>query len=55
MLSGLLQENGKTFGVYAVAVDKLFSSGQAESWHIYRRYSDFYELHQKIKERVSNL
>ena len=52
-LAGLLQENGKTFGVYAIAVNKLFASGQSESWHIYRRYSDFYDLHQKIKERVS--
>lgn len=53
--TGLLQENGKTFGVYAVAVTKLFNDGKSESWHVYRRYSDFYELHQKLNEKYPDL
>lgn len=51
-ISGLFNDHGKTYGVYAVFVCKNFESGQQEKWHIYRRYSDFYDLHQKIKEKV---
>lgn len=53
--TGLVQESGKSFGIYAVAVSKLFDNGTIESWHIYRRYSDFYELHQKLKEKFADL
>ncbi|BES92879.1 Sorting nexin C terminal [Nesidiocoris tenuis] len=53
--TGLVHEKGKTFGVYAVSVSKKYESGHRESWHIYRRYSDFYELHQKIKEKFPEL
>ncbi|XP_073990966.1 sorting nexin-13-like isoform X2 [Rhodnius prolixus] len=53
--TGLVHEKGKTFGVYAVTISKKYESGQRESWHIYRRYSDFHELHRKIKEKFPEL
>ncbi|KAK9499578.1 hypothetical protein O3M35_002596 [Rhynocoris fuscipes] len=53
--TGLVHEKGKTFGVYAISISKKYESGQRESWHIYRRYSDFHELHRKIKEKFPEL
>ncbi|RLU24077.1 hypothetical protein DMN91_004286 [Ooceraea biroi] len=48
-------DRGKTYGIYAVAVTKNYDSGYKEKWHIYRRYSDFYDLHQKIKDKYFDL
>ncbi|KAG7307156.1 hypothetical protein JYU34_007303 [Plutella xylostella] len=48
--TALVQSKGKTFGIYAIAVTRL---SDKEIWHIYRRYSDFYDLHCSIKDRLS--
>uniref|UniRef100_A0A8D8TS08 Sorting nexin-13 n=1 Tax=Cacopsylla melanoneura TaxID=428564 RepID=A0A8D8TS08_9HEMI len=53
--TGLVNEKGKSFGIYALAVTKAFRSGEKESWHIYRRYSDFYDLHQRIRDKFTDL
>ncbi|XP_024944002.1 sorting nexin-13 isoform X2 [Cephus cinctus] len=53
--TGIVSDRGKTYGIYAVAVTKNYDSGYQEKWHIYRRYSDFYDLHQKIKEKYYDL
>lgn len=49
---GLVHEGGKTFGVYAVSITRVYMSGKEENWHVYKRYSDFYDLYQRVKERV---
>ncbi|XP_076638982.1 sorting nexin-13 isoform X1 [Colletes latitarsis] len=53
--TGIVNDRGKTYGIYAVAVTKSYDSGYQEKWHIYRRYSDFYDLYQKIKEKYYDL
>ncbi|XP_065220750.1 sorting nexin-13-like [Planococcus citri] len=53
--TGLVQESGKTFGVYAIAATKFYNDGRSDSWHVYRRYSDFYDLHQKLREKYPDL
>lgn len=53
--SGLVHEGGKTFGVYAVSITRVYMSGKEENWHVYKRYSDFYDLYQKVKDRVKFL
>lgn len=53
--TGIVNDRGKTYGIYAVAVTKSYDSGYQEKWHIYRRYSDFYNLYQKIKEKYYDL
>lgn len=53
--TGIVNDRGKTYGIYAVAVTKNYDSGYKEKWHIYRRYSDFYDLHQKIKDKYFDL
>lgn len=50
--TGIVCEKGKTFGIYAIRVTRQYDSGFLEEWHIYRRYSDFYDLHTKIKDKV---
>jgi len=50
--TGVAHEKGRTFGIYAVSVCKRYETGYEERWQVYRRYSDFYDLHQKIKEKV---
>ncbi|KAH1004594.1 sorting nexin-13 isoform X1 [Dendroctonus ponderosae] len=53
--TGIVCEKGKTFGIYAIRVSRQYSSGYLEEWHIYRRYSDFYDLHMKVKEKYPDL
>ncbi|GBP24491.1 Sorting nexin-13 [Eumeta japonica] len=48
----LVQDKGKTFGIYAIAVTRLADN---EIWHIYRRYSDFYDLHTSVKDKWPEL
>ncbi|KAG6440419.1 sorting nexin-13 isoform X3 [Manduca sexta] len=50
--TALVQEKGRAFGIYAIAVTRLSDN---EVWHIYRRYSDFYDLHSSIKEKWPEL
>ncbi|XP_072943626.1 sorting nexin-13-like isoform X4 [Epargyreus clarus] len=53
--TALVQDKGRTFGIYAIAVTR---ASDNEVWHIYRRYSDFYDLHTAIKDKwpeLSNL
>ena len=53
--TGIQCDKGKTYGIYAVSVTKTFESGYQEKWHIYRRYSDFHDLYQRIKEKYFDL
>ncbi|KAJ8688132.1 hypothetical protein QAD02_023927 [Eretmocerus hayati] len=53
--TGVVSDKGKTYGIYAVAVTKIYDTGYREKWHIYRRYSDFYDLYQKIKDKYFDL
>ncbi|XP_017768744.1 PREDICTED: sorting nexin-13-like isoform X2 [Nicrophorus vespilloides] len=53
--TGIVCEKGKTFGIYATHVSRQYDTGFLEEWHIYRRYSDFHDLHTKIKERYPDL
>jgi len=54
--AGLTSEKGKQFGVYAIQVVRVESWDMKERrWHIYRRYSDFYDFHQWIKNKWMRL
>ncbi|KAG8270689.1 sorting nexin 13, partial [Homalodisca vitripennis] len=53
--TGVVNEKGKTFGIYAMSVSRRYDSGHKETWHIYRRYSDFYELQQKVRDKYPDL
>lgn len=53
--TGIVCDKGKTFGIYAIQVTKRYDANSLEQWHIYRRYSDFYDLHGKVKERFPDL
>ncbi|XP_045781856.1 sorting nexin-13-like [Maniola jurtina] len=50
--TALVQDKGRTFGIYAIAVTR---ASDNEVWHIYRRYSDFYDLHAAIKDKWPEL
>ncbi|CAG5012306.1 unnamed protein product [Parnassius apollo] len=50
--TALVQDKGRTFGIYAIAVTRMSDN---EVWHIYRRYSDFHDLHTSIKEKWPEL
>lgn len=52
---GLVHEGGKTYGVYAVSITRVYMSGKEENWHVYKRYSDFYDLYQRVKDKVKLL
>ncbi|XP_069691932.1 sorting nexin-13-like [Periplaneta americana] len=53
--TGVVNDRGKTYGIYAVSVAKRYETGYTEKWHVYRRYSDFHDLHQKVKDKFGDL
>lgn len=40
--------------MYSVTVIKSLGAKEIDSWVVYRRYSDFYDFHIRLEERVSN-
>lgn len=54
--TGIVNDRGKTYGIYAVSVSRRYEiTGHVDKWHVYRRYSDFHELHSKIKDKYGDL
>jgi len=53
--TGVVNDRGKTYGIYAVSVAKHYETGYIDKWHVYRRYSDFHDLHQKVKDKYGDL
>ncbi|KAJ3654689.1 hypothetical protein Zmor_013862 [Zophobas morio] len=53
--TGIVSEKGKMFGIYAIRVSREYETGFLEEWHIYRRYSDFYDLYSKVKDKFPDL
>ncbi|XP_032233860.2 sorting nexin-13 isoform X2 [Nematostella vectensis] len=51
---GLCKDNGKTYAVYAISVFRATQEG-TNSWTIYRRYSDFDDLHMHLKNKFGPL
>ena len=45
------EKSGKSYAVYAVTVKKKMV-GDDEVWDVYRRYSDFHDLHMIITDKV---
>ena len=52
--SGVCREHGKAYAVYLITVTKIKGDGSKETWDVYRRYSDFDDLHSTIQDRVGN-
>ena len=51
--SGVCREHGKVYTVYLITVCKKNADGTEKSWDVYRRYSDFHDLHMILQEKVS--
>jgi len=51
-MPGTCQEHGKVYAVYLITVKKTYSDGTCDTWDVYRRYSDFHDLHTNIQEKV---
>lgn len=52
--TGLCNDDGKSYAIYAVTVFRASSEGTV-TWTIARRYSDFDDLHIKLKEKFGSL
>ncbi len=52
LVVGICREHGKAYAVYLITVTKISMDGTEEVWDVYRRYSDFHDLHLTILERV---
>lgn len=54
--TGIVKEpdkNGKSYAVFAVTVKKKDQYAEEEEiWDVYRRYSDFHDLHMILTEKV---
>lgn len=51
---GSCKESGKEYALYSINVYRA-SSGGTKSWTVFRRYSDFDDLHMHLKEKVGSL
>lgn len=50
--AGTCREHGKAYTVYLITVTQVFSDDSEHKWDVYRRYSDFHDLHLTLAERV---
>ena len=55
LLVGVVKDGITSHAVYAVTVVKSIGPKEIDSWVVYRRYSDFYDFHVRLEERVSYL
>ncbi|XP_075068315.1 sorting nexin-13 isoform X2 [Mixophyes fleayi] len=53
--TGVCNEHGKTYALYAITVQRRGLEGIEETWKTYRRYSDFHDFHMRITEQFENL
>lgn len=53
--TGLCREHGKEYTVYLITVKKTNSNGTETTWDVYRRYSDFHDLHMILQEKYDSL
>ena len=52
ILAGSCKDTGKTYALYSISVYRASSEG-TKSWTVFRRYSDFDDLHMHLKEKVA--
>ena len=52
--AGICKDKNKSYGVYSIQVCKTDSEG-SNNWIVCRRYSDFHDLHIKLKEKYTSL
>lgn len=50
---GVVKDGISSHAVYSVTVVKSLGAKEIDSWVVYRRYSDFYDFHMRLEERVS--
>ncbi|XP_032901781.1 sorting nexin-13 isoform X2 [Amblyraja radiata] len=53
--TGVCNDHGKTYALYAITVQRRNPDGSEESWKTYRRYSDFHDFHMRITEQFEHL
>ncbi|XP_078278025.1 sorting nexin-13 isoform X3 [Rhinoraja longicauda] len=53
--TGVCNDHGKTYALYAIAVQKRNPDGTEVIWKTYRRYSDFHDFHMRITEQFEHL
>ncbi|CAH1788286.1 unnamed protein product [Owenia fusiformis] len=53
--TGIVKEQGRAYAVYAITVTKTHRDGLEDVVDVYRRYSDFHDLHMTIKEKYEAL
>ncbi|KAF8767764.1 Sorting nexin-13 like protein [Argiope bruennichi] len=53
--TGITNESGSTFAVYAIAVIRRDSSGSEDKWNVLRRYSDFRDFHFAVLQQFPHL
>lgn len=52
IFAGITHHAGRTFAVYAISVSHHRMEGPEEKWFVVRRYSEFYDFHEMLIEKV---
>ncbi|XP_076360640.1 sorting nexin-13-like isoform X2 [Tachypleus tridentatus] len=53
--TGIVQEGGRSYAVYAISVIRQLSNCEEEKWCVMRRYSDFHNFHTSLIEKYPSL
>ncbi|XP_035286822.1 sorting nexin-13-like isoform X1 [Anguilla anguilla] len=53
--TGVCNDHGKTYALYAITVFRTNLDGSEDSWKTYRRYSDFHDFHMRITQQFESL
>ncbi|KAK3869026.1 hypothetical protein Pcinc_025635 [Petrolisthes cinctipes] len=51
----IVREGSKSHAIYVVCVTRRDASGQEELWHVFRRYSEFYDFHMTVINKFPDL
>nr|XP_045621515.1 sorting nexin-13-like isoform X1 [Procambarus clarkii] len=51
----IVREGSKSHAIYIVSVMRRDASGQEDLWHVFRRYSEFYDFHLSITAKFMDL
>nr|XP_006822119.1 PREDICTED: sorting nexin-13-like [Saccoglossus kowalevskii] len=53
--TAVLKDAGKSYAVYCIHVTRACKNSPEEVWEVYRRYSDFHDLHMMLKDKFPSL
>lgn len=55
ILAAMIRDQGRKYAVYTIHVSRTDEKGTVEIWDVFRRYSEFHDLHMNLSEKFPDL